>query len=127
VFPEHTISKVVQKLYKLNELARELRRPGQNIDLKRLRLPMYLLAGSADEVVTPGTIVCRAAAGWNAAAAPPPRVAPCNHLGLFMGRQTPLEEYWPRIVRWMKEPLGVPDEHPSRPVHRVRTAKSKKI
>jgi hypothetical protein len=29
-------------------------------------------------------------------------VAPCNHLGLFMGKRT-LEEYWPRIVRWMKE------------------------
>jgi hypothetical protein len=30
-------------------------------------------------------------------------VAPSNHLGLFMGKRT-LEEYWPRIVRWMKEP-----------------------
>jgi len=29
-------------------------------------------------------------------------VAPCNHLALFMGMRT-LEEYWPRIVRWMKE------------------------
>ena len=29
-------------------------------------------------------------------------VAPCNHLSLFMGRRT-LEQYWPRIVRWMKE------------------------
>ena len=25
-----------------------------------------------------------------------------NHLGLFMGKRT-LEEYWPRIVRWIKE------------------------
>jgi poly(3-hydroxybutyrate) depolymerase len=30
------------------------------------------------------------------------QVAPCNHLSLFMGRRT-LEEYWPAIVRWMKE------------------------
>jgi hypothetical protein len=30
------------------------------------------------------------------------QVAPCNHLSLFMGRRT-LEEYWPGIVRWMKE------------------------
>jgi hypothetical protein len=30
-------------------------------------------------------------------------VAPCNHLGLFMGKQT-LEENWPRIVHWLKEP-----------------------
>ncbi len=31
-------------------------------------------------------------------------IAPSNHLGLFMGKRT-LEEYWPRIVRWMKEPF----------------------
>ena len=31
-------------------------------------------------------------------------IAPSNHLGLFMGQRT-LEEYWPRIVRWMKEPF----------------------
>jgi len=87
---------------------------------------MYLLAGSADEVVTPEQLF----AVERLVGTPPQHlrqeVAPCNHLGLFMGRQT-LEEYWPRIVRWMKEPLGVPDEHASRPVHRVRTAKSKKI
>jgi poly(3-hydroxyalkanoate) synthetase len=118
---------VVEKLYKLNELATgSFVALGQNIDLARLRLPMYLLAGSADEVVTPEQLF----AVERLVGTPPQylrrEVAPCNHLGLFMGRQT-LEEYWPRIVRWMKEPLGVPDEHASRPVHRVRTAKSKKI
>jgi hypothetical protein len=29
-------------------------------------------------------------------------IAPCNHLGLFMGRQT-LQQNWPRIVRWMQQ------------------------
>src|SRR6267142_2970218 len=118
---------VVEKLYKLNELATgSFVALGQNIDLARLRLPMYLLAGSADEVVTPEQLF----AVERLVGTQPPylrqEVAPCNHLGLFMGRQT-LEEYWPRIVRWMKEPLGVPDEHTRRPVHRVRTARSKKI
>src|SRR5712675_387190 len=117
---------VVEKLYKRNELATgSFVALGQNIDLARLRLPMYLLAGSADEVVTPEQLF----AVERLVGTPPQylrrEVAPCNHLGLFMGRQT-LEEYWPRIVRWMKEPLGVPDEHTRRPVHRVRTAKSKK-
>jgi hypothetical protein len=87
---------------------------------------MYLLAGSADEVVAPEQLF---AVERLVGTLPPylrQEVAPCNHLGLFMGRLT-LEEYWPRIVRWMKEPLGFPDEHASRPVHRVRTAKSKKI
>src|SRR5713226_5379514 len=45
---------VVDKLYKRNELASGgFIALGQKIDLSRLRLPMYLLAGSADEVVAP--------------------------------------------------------------------------
>jgi poly(3-hydroxybutyrate) depolymerase len=29
-------------------------------------------------------------------------IAPSDHLGLFMGKQT-LAEYWPRIAHWMKK------------------------
>lgn len=44
---------VIEKLYKRNELATgEFVALGQRIDLTRLQLPMYLLAGNADEVVT---------------------------------------------------------------------------
>ena len=94
---------VVEKLYKRNELARgSFVALGQTIDLSRLLLPMYLLAGSADEVVAPEQLL----AAERLVGTPPEylrhEVAPCNHLGLFMGRRT-LEEYWPRIVRWMKE------------------------
>jgi len=94
---------VVEKLYKRNELARgSFVALGQTIDLSRLLLPMYLLAGSADEVVAPEQLL----AAERLVGTPPEylrhEVAPCNHLGLFMGRRT-LEEYWPRIVRWMRE------------------------
>src|ERR1700738_3809812 len=45
---------VIEKLYKRNELANgSFIALGQKIDLSQLRLPMYLLAGSADEVVGP--------------------------------------------------------------------------
>jgi poly(3-hydroxyalkanoate) synthetase len=93
---------VIEKLYKRNELANgSLVALGQTIDLSRLRLPMYLLAGSADDVVAPEQLL----AVEQLAGTPPAylryEVAPCNHLGLFMGRLA-LEEYWPRIVRWMK-------------------------
>src|SRR6202171_5844605 len=45
---------VIEKLYTRNELAGgSFVALGQKIDLSRLRLPMYLLAGSADEVVAP--------------------------------------------------------------------------
>jgi poly(3-hydroxyalkanoate) synthetase len=94
---------VIEKLYRRNELASgSLIALGQKIDLSRLRLPMYLLAGSADEVVAPEQLL----AVERLVGTPPDyirrEVAPCNHLGLFMGKRT-LEEYWPSIVRWMKE------------------------
>ena len=94
---------VIEKLYRRNELASgSLIALGQKIDLSRLRLPMFLLAGSADEVVAPEQLL----AVERLVGTPPDyirrEVAPCNHLGLFMGKRT-LEEYWPGIVRWMKE------------------------
>ena len=95
---------VIEKLYKRNELAAgSFVALGQRIDLSRLRLPIYLLAGSADEVVAPEQLL----AVERLVATQPEHlrheIAPSNHLGLFMGQRT-LEEYWPRIVRWMKEP-----------------------
>jgi poly(3-hydroxybutyrate) depolymerase len=93
---------VIEKLYKRNELASgSFVALGQKIDLSRLRLPMYLLAGSTDDVVAPEQLL---AVGRLVATQPEhlrQEVAPCNHLGLFMGRQT-LEEYWPKIARWMR-------------------------
>ena len=45
---------VIEKLYRRNELAGgSLVALGKKIDLASLRLPTYLLAGSADEVVAP--------------------------------------------------------------------------
>ena len=94
---------VIEKLYKRNELARgSFVALGQKIDLSRLRLPMYLLAGSADEVVAPEQLLAVERLVGTQPEDLRHEVAPCNHLGLFMGRRT-LEEYWPRIVRWMRE------------------------
>lgn len=95
---------VVEKLYKRNELATgDFVALGQKIELSRLRLPMYLLAGSEDEVVAPEQLL----AVERLVGTPPEHlrheVAPSNHLGLFMGKRT-LEEYWPRIVHWLREP-----------------------
>src|SRR5260221_11562399 len=94
---------VIERLYKRNELATgRFVALGQNIDLSRLRLPIYLLAASADEVVAPEQLL----AVERLVGTRPERheVAPCNHLGLFMGQRT-LEEYWPRVVGWLKAPL----------------------
>jgi poly(3-hydroxyalkanoate) synthetase len=94
---------IAEKLYRRNELASGgLVALGQKIDLSRLRLPMYLLAGSADEVVAPEQLLAVERLVGTQPKYFRREVAPCNHLGLFMGERT-LEEYWPRIVRWMKE------------------------
>jgi poly(3-hydroxyalkanoate) synthetase len=102
---------VVEKLYKRNELAAgDFVALGQRIDLSRLRHPMYLLAASADEVVAPGQLLAVerlvATSSENLCC----EVAPCNHLGLFMGK-TALREYWPRIVRWLNQPLREDPPH----------------
>jgi len=94
---------VIEKLYKRNELASgSFVALGQKIDLSRLRLPMFLLGGSADEVVAPEQLLAMERLVGTQPEDLRHEVAPCNHLGLFMGRRT-LEEYWPRIVRWMRE------------------------
>ncbi len=95
---------VIEKLYMHNELAAgNFVALGQRIELSRLRLPIYLLAASADEVVASEQLL----AVERLVGTPPEHrrheVAPCNHLGLFMGKRT-LEEYWPRIVHWLNEP-----------------------
>src|SRR5712672_759666 len=94
---------VVEKLYKRNELAGgSFVALGQKIDLSQLRLPMYLLAGSADEVVAPEQLLAVERLVGTQPEYLRHAVVPCNHLGLFMGKRT-LEEYWPGIVRWMSE------------------------
>jgi poly(3-hydroxybutyrate) depolymerase len=96
---------VIEKLYKRNELAAgSFVALGQKVDLSHLRLPMYLLAGSEDEVVAAEQLL----AVERLVATQPDylrrEIAPSDHLGLFMGKRT-LEEYWPRIAHWMNEPL----------------------
>jgi poly(3-hydroxybutyrate) depolymerase len=96
---------VVEKLYKRNELATgSFVALGQKIELSRLRLPIYLLAASFDEVVAPQQLLAAERLLGTRPEDLREQVAPCNHLGLFMGKGT-LGEYWPKIVSWMKEPV----------------------
>jgi len=95
---------VIERLYKRNELATgRFVALGQNIDLSRLRLPIYLLAASADEVVAPEQLLAVERLVGTRPEHFSHAVAPCNHLALFMGKET-LEQYWPRIAHWLNEP-----------------------
>jgi len=103
--PGNYYLEIIEKIYKRNELAcGSFIALGQKIDLSRLRLPIYLLAGSADEVVAPEQLLAAERLLGARQGDLRHEVAPSDHLGLFMGRTT-LEEYWPRIVRWIKAPL----------------------
>ena len=96
---------VIEKLYKRNELATGgFVALGQRIDLSRLRLPIYLLAGNADDVVTAEQLFAVARLVRTQPEYLRQEIAPSSHLGLFMGKRT-LEECWPRIAAWLNEPL----------------------
>jgi poly(3-hydroxybutyrate) depolymerase len=106
---------VVEKLYKRNALAAgEFVALGQPIDLRKVRVPLFLLAARDDELVAPAQLF----AAEHLVGTPAQRIgkalAPCRHLGLFMGRDI-LGEYWPRIVQWM-----LAQETPQRPSARAR-------
>jgi poly(3-hydroxyalkanoate) synthetase len=96
---------VIERLYKRNELATGcFVALGQKIELSRLQLPIFLLAGSADEVVTAEQLFAVARLVETQPEHLRQEIAPSDHLGLFMGKRT-LEESWPRIAAWLNEPL----------------------
>jgi pimeloyl-ACP methyl ester carboxylesterase len=92
---------VVERLYKHNELSSgRFIALGQRVDLKTVRMPMFLLAARDDEVVAPAQLF----AAKRLVGTPQENVqtdtAECRHIGLFMGR-TALRGPWPRIARWI--------------------------
>ena len=92
---------VVERLYQKNEIATgRFTALGRSIDLATVKAPIFVLAARDDEVVAPAQILnvrrlvgTRPNAIHNA-------IAPCTHLGLFMGRQT-LTNQWRDIGFWL--------------------------
>jgi poly(3-hydroxybutyrate) depolymerase len=96
---------VVEKLYKRNELALgKFVALGEQIDLKAVRTPIFLLAASEDELVAEPQLFAVERLVGTSAGNIRKAVAPCRHVGLFMGKKV-LEEVWPGIVRWVGEPV----------------------
>jgi poly(3-hydroxyalkanoate) synthetase len=92
---------VVEKLYRRNALAAgEFVALGRTVDLSAVRIPLYLLAARDDELVAPAQLFAAEHLVGTPAARIDKALAPCGHLGLFMGRDI-LGEYWPRIAQWM--------------------------
>ncbi len=101
----------VEKLYKGNELASgSFVALGEKIALADMRAPLYLLAARDDELVAPAQLLAAEGLVGTAPHELRKAIAPCRHLGLFMGKRI-LQEVWPGVVRWLVEPASVNPEH----------------
>jgi poly(3-hydroxyalkanoate) synthetase len=96
---------VVNWLFKQNRIAEGcFVALGQSIDLSRLSVPICLLAGSRDEVVSVDQLFAVA----RLVGTPPGHLATmteaCGHLSLFLGTEV-LGHAWPDIARWLVRDL----------------------
>jgi poly(3-hydroxyalkanoate) synthetase len=92
---------VVEQLFKENHLATgRFTALGHKIDLSALRCPLFLLAARDDDVVAPEQIFAATRLLDGQRCNVEKAVAPCGHLGLFMGRKI-LTDVWPEIARWL--------------------------
>lgn len=106
---------VIEKLYRHNTLAGgDFVALGQTIDLKRLTTPLYLLAARDDELVSPPQLFGLKRLVGTPADHIVTAIAPCRHLGLFMGKDI-LKEHWLGIAHWLGQSqsvstAGTPDD-----------------
>jgi poly(3-hydroxybutyrate) depolymerase len=92
---------VVERIYLNNEIPTgRFVALGQRIDLSSVKVPIFVLAARDDRVVAPA----QAFAVGHLVGTPPAVIAyaasACDHLGLFMGRQT-LSNEWFKIGYWL--------------------------
>ncbi len=91
---------VVQQLFKENQLAGgTFVALGRGLDLSKVRCPLFLLAARDDDIVAPEQIFATQKL-VHADCSVTSAVAPCGHLGLFMGRKV-LSTVWTDIAHWL--------------------------
>ncbi|MGH8747429.1 MAG: alpha/beta fold hydrolase [Burkholderiales bacterium] len=91
----------IEQLFKENRLAKgEFVALGRKLDLKTIRVPLYLLAGAQDDITTKEQAFNAASLVGTAARDIEKKLVPGGHIGLFMGART-LAEAWPGIGRWI--------------------------
>ena len=80
---------------------------GRTVCLGDVTIPVFLLAGSDDEIVPAEQAMATAPRLGTPAADIERAVVPSSHLGLFLGSRT-LATAWPRIADWLREERAVP-------------------
>jgi poly(3-hydroxyalkanoate) synthetase len=92
---------VVEHLFKENRLATgRFVALGRRIDLSKVGCPLFLLAARDDDVVAPEQVFATERLVDGERSAVRKSVAPCEHLGMFMGKEI-LANVWPEIARWL--------------------------
>lgn len=94
---------VVKWLFKQNRIAEgRFVALGQSIDLSRLNVPICLLAGSRDEVVSRDQLFAVARLVGTPAEQLVKMTEPCSHLSLFLGANV-LDGPWRKIAHWLSQ------------------------
>ena len=92
----------VQQLFKENRLAKgTFVGLGRRLSLKDITCPVYLLAGSEDDITTKEQVFDAEKYLGTPASRIVKALVPGGHIGLFMGART-LREHWPKIAAWIK-------------------------
>jgi poly(3-hydroxybutyrate) depolymerase len=76
---------------------------GRRVNLSQPHCPLFLLAGRDDDIVAPEQIFAAEHLIDDGHCTVTRAIAPCGHLGLFMGRNV-LSTIWPDIARWLSQP-----------------------
>ena len=100
----------VEKIFRENRLAKgSFVALGRELELAKLTTPIFLLAGSDDEVVPQAQAMATASLLGTPPALIESEISPCGHLGLFIGRST-LSVAWRRVAEWLsrEEPARIP-------------------
>jgi poly(3-hydroxyalkanoate) synthetase len=80
---------------------------GRTVRLADVKIPVFLLAGSDDEIVPAVQAMATASSLGTQASLIERAVVPSSHLGLYLGSRT-LAVTWPRIAGWLQADRVVP-------------------
>ena len=75
---------------------------GRRLDLKSIACPVYLLAGSEDDITAKEQVFEAERLLGTPKERIVKRLVPGGHIGLFMGAKS-LKEAWPQIAQWLRE------------------------